>query len=159
MIVYHGGTEEIKHPVCKFGRPHLDFGQGFYLTDILEQAKSWAGRQAMDRDCKPVVNVYEFDYEEVKKNYRCLYFGEYDEAWLDFIVNSRRGYTPWASYDVVEVGIANDRVIDTVELYSIGLLSKDDALGRLSEHRPNNQICILNQDIVEKYLKFGGVMK
>lgn len=158
MIVYHGGTEAVKHPICKFGRTNLDFGQGFYLTDYLGQAKSWANRQSMGRDCLPVINVYEFDYETVKSNYRCLHFDEYGETWLDFIVDSRSGKRPWAEYDVIEGGIANDRVIDTVELYSIGLLNKEDALGRLSEHRPNNQICILNQDVVDKYLKFMEVL-
>lgn len=29
IVVYHGGTEIVTHPVCKFGRRYLDFGQGF----------------------------------------------------------------------------------------------------------------------------------
>ena len=154
MILFHGGTEVIESPVCKFGRPNLDFGQGFYLTDILEQAQSWASRQASDRKLKGVVNVYEFDYESAVNQYRYLHFETYNEEWLDFIVDSRKGKKPWADYDIVEGGVANDRVIDTVELYSLGILSKQDALGRLSEHQPNNQICILNQDVVSKFLKF-----
>ena len=154
MILYHGGTEVIESPVCKFGRPNLDFGQGFYLTDILEQAQSWASRQASDRKLNGVVNVYEFDYESAVNQYRYLHFETYNEEWLDFIVDSRKGKKPWVEYDIVEGGVANDRVIDTVELYSLGILSKQDALGRLSEHQPNNQICILNQDVVSKFLKF-----
>lgn len=27
IIVFHGGTEIVEHPLCKFGRPYLDFGQ------------------------------------------------------------------------------------------------------------------------------------
>ena len=38
IIVYHGGTEIVDHPICKLGRPNLDFGQGFYVTDLREQA-------------------------------------------------------------------------------------------------------------------------
>ena len=38
VVVYHGGTEPIATPICKFGRPNLDFGQGFYATNIREQA-------------------------------------------------------------------------------------------------------------------------
>ena len=30
------------------------------------------------------------------------------------------------------------------------------ALGELSKHQPNNQICLLNQDIINKYLIFDG---
>ena len=37
-IVYHGGTEKIEHPICLFGRKNLDFGQGFYVTSLREQA-------------------------------------------------------------------------------------------------------------------------
>ena len=42
MIVYHGDTEPISTPICKFGRPNLDFGQGFYITNTREQAIAWA---------------------------------------------------------------------------------------------------------------------
>lgn len=38
IIVYHGGTEIVENPMCAFGRKNLDFGQGFYVTDIKEQA-------------------------------------------------------------------------------------------------------------------------
>ena len=55
--------------------------------------------------------------------------------------------------------MANDRVIDTVELYTIGILDKASALGKLSEHQPNHQICILNQAILDKYLKFVKVIE
>ena len=58
-----------------------------------------------------------------------------------------------------EDGVANDRVIDTVELYTIGILDKASALGRLSEHQPNHQICILSQPISDKYLKFVEVIE
>ncbi|MBQ2193039.1 MAG: DUF3990 domain-containing protein, partial [Prevotella sp.] len=30
MVVYHGTTQKVDHPICKVGRPNLDFGQGFY---------------------------------------------------------------------------------------------------------------------------------
>ena len=59
-------------------------------------------------------------------------------------------------YDYVEGGVANDRVIDTVNLYMAGLIDATSALRELSKHRPNNQICILNQDIVNNYLIYDG---
>ena len=37
IIVYHGATQKVEHPLCKVGRPNLDFGQGFYVTEIREQ--------------------------------------------------------------------------------------------------------------------------
>ena len=159
MILYHGGTEAVMHPDCKKGRPDLDFGQGFYVTLLLDQAEGFARRKARDRRGKPVISVYEFDYEAAIKDCAYLNFEFYDEAWLDFVVASRNGMKPWANYDIVEGGVANDRVIDTVELYTIGILDKASALGRLSEHQPNHQICILSQTILEKYLKFVEVIE
>ena len=159
MILYHGGTEAVMQPDCKKGRPDLDFGQGFYVTLLQDQAEGFARRKARDRKSKPVISVYEFDYEAAIKDCAYLNFEFYDEAWLDFVVDSRSGLKPWANYDVVEGGVANDRVIDTVELYTIGILDKASALGRLSEHQPNHQICILSQAKLDKYLKFVEVIE
>ena len=159
MILYHGGTEAVMHPDCKKGRPDLDFGQGFYVTLLLDQAEGFARRKARDRRGKPVISIYEFDYDAAIKDCTYLNFEFYDEAWLDFVVASRNGMKPWANYDIVEGGVANDRVIDTVELYTIGILDKASALGRLSEHQPNHQICILSQAILDKYLKFVEVIE
>lgn len=159
MILYHGGTEAVMQPDCKKGRPDLDFGQGFYVTLLQDQAEGFARRKARDRKGKPVISVYEFDYENAIKDCAYLNFEFYDEAWLDFVVESRSGLKPWSSYDIVEGGVANDRVIDTVELYTIGILDKASALGRLSEHQPNHQICILSQTILDKYLKFVEVIE
>ena len=159
MILYHGGTEAVMQPDCKKGRPDLDFGKGFYVTLLQEQAEGFARRKARDRRDKPVISVYEFDYEAAIEDCVYLNFEFYDEAWLDFVVASRNGMKPWANYDIVEGGVANDRVIDTVELYTIGILDKASALGRLSEHQPNHQICILSQAILDKYLKFVDVIE
>lgn len=47
-------------------------------------------------------------------------------------------------------------IIDTVNLYMSGLMSADVALQRLAQHQPNNQICLLNQNITDKYLIYDG---
>ena len=158
MMLYHGATVRVEHPLCDFGRADLDFGKGFYLTDLQEQAEEWAARQADSRKELGILNVYEFDKETATKEYRYLLFPAYDRSWLHFIVDSRNGLKPWVDYDIIEGGIANDRVIDTVNLYSLGLMDEEAALSRLSEHRPNNQICILNQEVIEKYLSFKEVI-
>ena len=106
-----------------------------------------------------MISVYEFDYDAAILDCAYLKFEFYDGAWLNFVVASRNVQKPWAKFDLVEGGVANDRVIDTVELYTIGILDKASALGRLSEHQPNHQICILNQGILDKYLKFVNVIE
>ena len=59
---------------------------------------------------------------------------------------------------IAERGIADDRVIDTVNLFSLGLMEENTALSLLSQHQPNNQICILNQEVIEKCLSFKEVI-
>jgi len=154
MNVYHGTTEVVDHPLTGAGRPNLDFGPGFYITDIKQQAKEWAQRVAALRNLPPVLNTYTLDKETAIKEYRYRHFDKYDHEWLDFIASNRRGKGAWKDYDIVEGGVANDRVIDTVEAYMAGLMTEDVALERLQHHKPNNQICILNQEIVDKYLRF-----
>ena len=57
-------------------------------------------------------------------------------------------------FDMVEGGVANDNVIDTVEDYENGIITAEQALGQLRYKAVNHQICILNQEIVDKYLTF-----
>lgn len=156
IYVYHGGTEQIENPICKFGRKSLDFGQGFYVTDILEQAVTWGENIALARNKAVVVNRYKLNREEILNNYRCKIFQSYDKEWLEFIVGNRTGQNSAAEFDYVEGGVANDRVIDTINLYISGLMDLNTALGELSKHQPNNQICILNQEIINKHLVFDG---
>ena len=156
LVVFHGGTDVIEKPLCKVGRKNLDFGQGFYVTNMRSQAVSWAQNIALKRGENPVLNVYNLDKEEVLQKFRCKIFTAYDAEWLDFIVANRTGHNVAKDFDYVEGGVANDRIIDTIHLYIAGLMDYDKALKRLSEHQPNNQICILNQTIIDNYLTYNG---
>ena len=154
MRVYHGGTEVVEHSEVSKGREGLDFGKGFYITDIRHQAEMWAARMARIRLGEGIVSVYEFDEMIAKKNYSYKKFDAYDVEWLNFIVANRRGDSFGENYDVVEGGVANDRVIDTVEAYMSNMMPLEMALKNLSEHQPNNQLCIRNQKVVDECLHF-----
>lgn len=154
MRVYHGSTVVIKQPLVAAGRQRLDFGQGFYVTDIKQQAESWAERMQRIREEAGIVNVYELDLEKVKENYRYFKFEYYDNAWLQFIVANRMGRMDVGKYDVIEGGVANDRVIDTVEAYMANMMTLETALGELSKHKPNNQLCIAKQNVIDTCLVF-----
>ncbi len=154
--VYHGGIEKIEKPRVDVGRPYLDFGRGFYITDMRQQAVDWAKRVGDRQNAAPVLNTYILDRDAVIENFKCKIFSEYNGEWLDFIVDSRNGKKPWAKYDYIEGGVANDRVIDTISLYMADLMTREKAIEKLSEHRPNNQMCLLNQGIIDQYLIFDG---
>ena len=154
MIVYHGGTEKIESPVCKFGRRNLDFGQGFYVTDIRKQAVGWATLVADRRKVAPIINRYYLDRDAILREAHCKVFTAYDKDWLQFIVANRVGRDDIEHYDVIEGGVANDRVIDSVEAYMANLMPLENALHELSKHRPNNQLCITNQIVIDDCLVF-----
>lgn len=153
--VYHGASQEVSSPLVHVGRENLDFGKGFYVTDIRNQAKIWAevkSRYLMD--AKGYINEYLFDFDNAIKDFRYKKFEKYDREWLHFIVDSRDGLKVWKGFDIIEGGVANNRVIDTVEAFKAGQISEEKALIELSKHQPNNQICILKQEVVDKYLIF-----
>lgn len=154
--LYHGSTVAVEHPLVQKGRRNLDFGQGFYVTDMVEQARKWAERVSRQRIESPVISVYEFDEAYVTEGY--LLFQSYDISWLEFIVKCRNGFDASSLWNVVEGGVANDRVIDTVEGYINGTIDAEHALAELSKHKPNNQLCFLNQMIIDKYVKFKGTI-
>lgn len=127
MIVYHGSRIIVDKPDTKHSRKRVDFGSGFYVTPIKEQAEG----------------------------VRVLNFDSYSEEWLDFVFLCRRGEDT-TDYDIVMGGVANDKVFDTVELYFQKLITKTEALGRLKYEKPNAQICIRSQKIIDHYLHFEG---
>ena len=154
MKLFHGSTLRIEAPRVDVGRRHLDFGPGFYLTDLREQAERWACRPA-NAGKTHVLNVYEWSFAAAAApEVRYRRFPEYDDDWLDFVVDNRRGGRAWEGFDIVEGGIANDRVFNTVELYAAGLTPKEDTLRKLRLERPNNQICILSQSVLDRFLRF-----
>lgn len=157
--IYHAATEAIIKPLCGIGRKNLDFGPGFYMTDVYDQAVMWASRRASERQLPAILNVYILDRGCMFKNARVKIFENYDREWLNFIISCRKGEPVWAEYDYIEGGVANDRVIDTVNLYINGLISEEGAIRRLRYIRPNNQICILNQEMLDRYLKFNEAIE
>ena len=65
MIVYHGSTIEVNNPDMQHSYRNLDFGKGFYVTTVREQAERWAKRKAdLSGDGNGVISVYE-TYDQI----------------------------------------------------------------------------------------------
>lgn len=157
ITLYHGSNIAVPTPLAKIGRKNLDFGRGFYLTSIRKQAADWAGIIAMrkGREEKGVVSIYHFDKTKaIEDGYVFKVFETYDTEWLEYVVACRKGKNVSAKFDVVEGGVANDSVIDTVEDYEKGIITAEQALGQLRYKKVNHQICILNQEVIDGYLTF-----
>lgn len=98
---------------------------------IESQAKDWAIviSSRKGRETKAVVNVYHFDIESAEAdNVRIKRFDTYSIEWLDYVVDCRKGKDISLEYDIVEGGVANDNVIDTVEDYEKGIITAEQAL-------------------------------
>lgn len=150
MILYHTSDREVSIPSVENSRTYLDFGRGAYTTPNKNQALKYAKR--FWREGKnAVLNVYECD--ENFEGFTKKIFGAYDGEWLDYVVLCRRD-DPHPLYDIIEGGIADDDVFNTLDLYMQELIAKDEAIKRLRKKKPNWQICFCSQDFINKHLHF-----
>ena len=147
--LYHSSTQPVHIPDTAHSRDYLDFGKGFYLTSIHEQAVRYAQR-FIRRQRQAWINSYEFEFEP--SQWHILQFDSYDKGWLDFVAKCRAGKDE-STYDIVIGGIANDRVIQTLDRYFEGEISEGEALGLLKFEKPNIQYCIRSQRMLDECLK------
>ena len=121
MILYHGSNVDIQNISLSACRPYKDFGRGFYLTDIPEQAERMAERVARIYGGEPVLNIYEIDDSFFdSSSLRIKNFGEKTtEDWARFVMNNRnRGFENYSDplcnfdskYDIVIGPVADDNM-------------------------------------------------
>ena len=58
------------------------------------------------------------------------------------------------SYDIIIGAVADDDVFKSVNMYFRGLWDKQRTLEEIRFYKKNNQICITNQEVLEKVLTF-----
>lgn len=150
MEVYHASTVEVSKPDVHHSRSYLDFGKGFYVTTMLDQAQKYGARFTR-RGKDAILNIY--DLCDDISMWKTIRFEAYDEVWLDFVTECRAGRIA-GDYDIIFGGIANDKVFRTVDLYFSGDISKTECLRRLIYEKPNNQICFRKQKALDECLTF-----
>ena len=131
MKLYHASKCIVDHPDVSHSRDMLDFGKGFYLTSLEEQARKYALR-FLQRGEKAYMNHYVLD--EDLCDCRVKIFDSYDEEWLDFVSLCRIGKQT-DHYDVVSGGIADMHCRS--DGYLAGLLVEENAQTSDSK-TPNN---------------------
>ena len=148
----------IEKPDLSFSRLRTDFGKGFYLTPLEEQAINWAQRFCRERG-KAVVSAYKFLPEpggKLPSDSKILEFADHNMQWLDFITACRLGEPVDSKWDLVIGGVANDKVFDTLQLYFDKLIGAEEAIGRLKYSKPSTQYCFKTQSLIDGYLQFAG---
>ena len=155
MILFHGGTHVIEHPVVITSDQGRDFGFAFYVTEIREQAERWACRRAKYRSrlakkaVKGIVCAYEFDENDCG-DLAVMRFPEPSLEWIDFVVANRSDVTYRHGCDLVVGKIANDRVGETISYVVQGVMRREDALERLRFHQINNQFAFCTEKAIAK---------
>lgn len=105
ITLYHGSNVRIESIDLGKCKPYKDFGKGFYLTDIEEQAVQMAVRRTRIAGVGvPTVSAYRFDERflddaslKVKK------FDSPSREWALFVLANRQG-RELPAYDRVGVG-------------------------------------------------------
>ena len=148
MKLYHGSVVEVRKPSLRYGRKKTDFGRGFYTTTQAEQAENWSKiKQDRAKTPKRVVSVYEFDESLLTDpNIRIREFHGVDEAWLNFVVDSRKGLKH--DYDLVFGPVANDKVFTTVSLYESGVLDAPAAIAQLKAYKTYDQLSFHTSKVI-----------
>lgn len=140
MLIYHGSNVEVRKPSLRMSRKKTDFGRGFYTTTQKEQAEHWTSIK-LDRakTGRRVVSVFEIeDALLTNPELKIREFHGPDEAWLNFVVDSRKGVEH--DYDLVFGPVANDKVFTVVNLYEIGILDAPAAIAELKAYKTYNQL-------------------
>ena len=83
MTLYHGSFLEIAKPDLVHSRPNVDFGRGFYVTPLYEQAAKRCGKFKR-RGKDGIISRYEYD-ESRETELKTLKFDSYSEdGWFLF---------------------------------------------------------------------------
>lgn len=158
MILYHGSNMVVEKPQLIEQNRFLDFGYGFYTTTNKVQAENFAQKVVVRRGGTAIVNMYEItdDFVDVRLNVKR--FEAPDEAWLDFVSAHRNGTYHGEQYDLIIGAVANDDVYRTLQVYSVGLLTKEQALEALKIKKLFDQYVFATNKSIS-LLKFVGYVE
>ena len=167
MLLYHGSNINIKEINLAMCRPYKDFGKGFYLTEIREQAEKMAWIVACIYGGNGGINLYEFDKETVMKStLRIKDFGvETSEEWARFVRNNRsRSFIESDSFDnntenqfdIVIGPIANDAMAVLFRQYENGMIDFETLLKGLEYRETTNQYSFHTERAIRFLKKVGS---
>ena len=159
MFLYHGSNTDIKEINLSMCRPYKDFGQGFYLTVMKEQAEKMAIRVSRIYGGSPILNIYEIDDNFMQiEGLNIKNFGvETSEEWARFVRNNRsRNLIDFSDpecnsdnkYDIVIGPIADDDMALLFRQYENGVISFENMLNGMIYKKTSNQYSFLTQKAI-----------
>ncbi len=153
MIVYHGSSAVVENPDVEHSFRPLDFGKGFYVTSVREQAVRWAHRKAeVLENSKPVLNIYDMDASFGALSVKS--FADDLEEWINFVCECRDGSEAYKKYDIIMGKVANDKVFRVVDMFHSGIWDLNRALQEIKVYPTYDQIAFISQKAIDSVLKF-----
>lgn len=178
-ILFHGTANLFENIDLEKSSRYTDFGKGFYLTNIYEQAVDWAGKKRLielgtfenlertivckeEELPKAYVMKFEFHIEETLGLKKKI-FNKYDEEWLKYVVQHRGVkkekvlYTNSEQYDITIGPMADggDELNTIVESYRDDQISKEEALEKIQFKKPTMQITFHTNEALKLLVSFG----
>lgn len=153
MNVYHGSNVIVHNPDIVHSFRSLDFGKGFYVTTVKEQAERWA-RRKMDicGTGKAIVTIYEMGEDFIGLSRKC--FDDDLTEWIDFVCQCRDEKEDYLKYDLIRGKVANDRVFRVVDMYHSGIWDKERALKEIKAYPDYDQIAFVSQKAIDQLLRY-----
>ena len=140
MIVYHGSIQVVQKPDINHSYRPLDFGMGFYVTSVCEQAVRWAERKSKIYDgASPVLNIYEMS--DFTSDLSVKTFPEDLTEWINFVCKCRDGALDY-------------KVFRVVDMYHSGIWDLDRALSEIKVYPHYDQIAFITQKAIDSLLTF-----
>ena len=166
MILYHGSNVEIIDIDFAQCKPYKDFGKGFYLTSLKQQAIRMAENKAALFGGEPIVTIYEVDDDIISKeelNTKSFSLNPTIE-WARFIVNNRnKSFDDVTSeecnidakYDVVLGPVADDAIAATIRRYMGEKLDEEGLQKKLTYKELSNQYSFHTSKAISYLRKVG----
>lgn len=152
MRLYHGSNTIIEQIDLSRCKPYKDIGQGFYLTEIKEQAEQMARRTSVIYGGEPVVTEFEFD-ETALNVLSVKTFEEPSEEWALFVManRSRNHLQPTHGFDIVIGPVANDTIATLFRNFDDGIIDLPMLVNGLKYKKVSSQYLFHSVEAI-KYL-------
>ena len=132
MKLYHGSNILVTQPDLSKSKPFKDFGKGFYLSPVLQQARQLAKQiSTMLQTGNPIVSIFEWHQEQAAAlGLNIKQFPDYCPEWAEFVLKNRDRNLPQPvhAYDIVIGPIADDSVTYQLRRYNGGDISMENLI-------------------------------
>ncbi|HKL91735.1 MAG TPA: DUF3990 domain-containing protein [Bacteroidales bacterium] len=156
MKLYHGSNAAIKAIDLDRCKPYKDFGLGFYLTEIEQQAILMARRTASIYGGEAVVTVFEFDESAALNDSELsvIRFDEPNEEWALFVMKNRNRTQkhPCHEHDIVIGPVADDTIATLFRNFDDSIIDLPTLVNGLKYKKISSQYFFHSQKAVA-YLK------